>query len=170
MKKTKAKFATILSLLFFLGACAAGISQKSSSSKSGYQEDLAKFRPRYEIKDTAGRNPEIPETAAAVEPSNHVTNVLHGKLDKIAENSVKQAKGYRVRIYSGNSKDKALEAERKAKELTKQNVYVQWQAPNFRVKVGDEVDRIAINYLLDDLRKDFPDAIIVPDDVNIIEN
>lgn len=168
MKRTKAKYTSVLSLLFFLGACAAGISQKSSSSKSGYQEDLSSFRPRYEKKDTVNRNPEIPEGAVAP-PSNHITPSLNAKLDKISENNPKQAKGYRVRIYSGNNKDKALEAEKRAKEMTEQNVYVQWQAPNFRVKVGDEVDRLAVNILLDDLKTAFPDAIIVPDDVNVID-
>ncbi len=46
-------------------------------------------------------------------------------------------------------------------------MYMEFRAPNFRVKVGDAISRIEANYLLGKLKTDFPNAVIVPDDINI---
>jgi hypothetical protein len=46
-------------------------------------------------------------------------------------------------------------------------VYIQFKTPNFRVKVGDAINRLEANYLLSQLKSDFPAAVVVPDDIVI---
>lgn len=154
-----------LTLFAALFSCASGVSQKSTSSKSTIQEDLSQFRPKYE-KDTSAATVVIPEETP-VGATADVSAQINKKLDEIAVNSPTSAKGFRVMLYSGNSKDEATMVKEKAHILTKEKVYIEYRAPNFRVKAGDAINRLEANYLYGELKNDFPNAVIVPDNINI---
>lgn len=74
-------------------------------------------------------------------------------------------KGYRVQIYLG---DRNTAEEMRRSFLVKYPdvpAYLSYLAPNFRVRVGDQRDRISAEKLRDDLRTQFPGLYVVPDDI-----
>jgi len=77
-----------------------------------------------------------------------------------------QYKGYRLQIIATNSRDDAF----KAKALFLQNFpdkqsYVSYQSPNFRVRVGDFVNKGEAEKFKADLIKIFVDGVDIVDDV-----
>ncbi len=82
--------------------------------------------------------------------------------------------GYRVQIYfdSGNqSKKKANDV--KTQFLAKKPdfpCYLVYQAPNFKVRVGDFRTRYEAYKLYREIRNDFPSAYIVKDEINFPKN
>jgi hypothetical protein len=82
--------------------------------------------------------------------------------------------GYRVQIYfdSGNqSKKKANDV--KTQFLAKNPdvpCYLVYQAPNFKVRVGDFRSRYEAYKLYREIRNDFPSAYIVKDEINFPKN
>lgn len=82
--------------------------------------------------------------------------------------------GYRVQIYfdSGNqSKKKANDV--KTQFLAKKSdvpCYLVYQAPNFKVRVGDFRSRYEAYKLYREIRNDFPSAYIVKDEISFPKN
>lgn len=82
--------------------------------------------------------------------------------------------GYRVQIYfdSGNqSKKKANDV--KTQFLSKKSdvpCYLVYQAPNFKVRVGDFRSRYEAYKLYREIRNDFPSAYIVKDEISFPKN
>jgi hypothetical protein len=159
----------LLSITFVLCSCATGVSQKSQSKESKYSEDLSSYRPKVE-KDTASKESVAPTSISKNQPitsAKDVTEAIDAKLSSIAQNAPVSAKGYRVNIYSGTSRDEASIIKKQAELLSGTQVYIQFKTPNFRVKVGDAINRLEANYLLSQLKSDFPAAVVVPDDIVI---
>jgi len=155
--------------MLVLCSCASGVSQKSNSKESSYSEDLSSYRPKVE-KDTATVEPVATADNSKNQPiatTKDVTVALDRKLAAIAQNAPATAKGYRVSIYSGTSRDEASIIKKQAELISGVQVYIQFKTPNFRVKVGDAINRLEANYLLGQLKSDFPAAVVVPDDIVI---
>ena len=77
-------------------------------------------------------------------------------------------KGYRVQIYLGDRKGQG-DARKKFNELFPDYAsYPDYQAPNFKVRVGDFKHRADAERLLYEVRKEFPGAFIVPDEVELL--
>ncbi|WMJ72845.1 SPOR domain-containing protein [Cytophagaceae bacterium ABcell3] len=164
-------YSGLLCTVFTLGACATGNPPQASPSKP-HKEDLSIYRIKYEIleeeemDDVQVRNVE----EETVDIASDVTEVLHDKLDAISEKnkSVKTVKGYRVLIYSGNSSEEAKKVKKTVYDfLPEENVYTTYRQPSFKVRVGDCLDRLEANYLLVQLKDEFPNALVVPDQINI---
>lgn len=165
-----AKLTPLLSFLFLLFSCASGISQKSGSKNTNsYKEDLSSFRPRISpdslIKGNEGTN--TSNKSLPLVPTSDITDELNKKLSSISESAPSIAKGYRINLYSGTSREEATIIKKKAEQLTQVNIYIQFRTPNFRVKAGDAINRLEASYLLSQLKSEFPGAVIVPDDINI---
>lgn len=104
---------------------------------------------------------------------NHLTIISDSRIDKLLEiqkeESIRKATiaGYRLQIYQGTKKDYAYQL--KARFLSKfpdYKVYVLFQTPEFRVRIGDFRSRseaIKLKYLIE---KDFPNPFIVEDNIN----
>jgi len=169
----------LLVFLFFLCGCASTQPQSSSDSTSaGIQEDLSKYRPAYQKQDSATPKesassvPVKQASTTPVVPQNDVTKALNAKMDSIAvkNQKFKYAQGYRVIVYSGNSSEEAKQAKEKVYEiLPNADIYTVYKQPSFRVKVGDCFDRLEANSLYIKLKKDFANALVVPDQINIIK-
>lgn len=166
-----AKFTPLLSFLFLLFSCASGVSQKSGSKHtSSYKEDLSSFRPRISPDSLTKGKSEAANSAnksLPLVPTSDITDELNKKLSSISENAPSVAKGYRVNLYSGTSREEATTIKKKAEQLTQASIYIQFRTPNFRVKAGDAINRLEASYLLSQLKNEFPGAVIVPDDINI---
>ena len=75
--------------------------------------------------------------------------------------------GFRIQVYNANSQ---VEAE-KIKEWLMQfdptlQLYIMYQAPNFKVRVGNFRKRVDAQYLLNALHEKFPSAFLVPDRIS----
>ena len=170
----------LLVFVFFICGCASTQPKTTSdsSSSSGVQEDLSKYRPVYQKQDSATPKQASATTAstkaasAPITSQSDVTKALNSRLDSIAAKNrkLKYAQGYRVIVYSGNSSEEARQAKEKVYEiLPNADIYTVYKQPTFRVKVGDCFDRLEANSLYIKLKKDFSNALVVPDQINIIK-
>lgn len=100
-----------------------------------------------------------------------VTAKLNAKLDTIAEKNklIKFTNGYRIQVYLGNSKEESnLAKEKLYKFFRDANIYASYKQPDYKVKFGDYTDRLEVYYVLMSIRNDFPNALIIEEQVNII--
>lgn len=79
--------------------------------------------------------------------------------------------GYRIRIYSDsgiNSKDKAMEARtRFISKFENIEAYIQYDIPNYKVYVGDCRTKSEAFKILEMVKKDFPNAFIVEQNISV---
>lgn len=160
----------ILFLAFWFGACTAAKSQKTAATpdSGSVNEDLSKTRPKY-TPSTAEKTAPKPDYKAP-EPTADATKKVNEKLDSIHvfNGTIMTAEGYRILIYNGNSSEASRDVRLQANELFPNiHTYIEWKAPSFKVKVGDFLDKLEAYYVLSDLQKTFPAAILVPDKVNL---
>ncbi len=75
--------------------------------------------------------------------------------------------GYRVQIFLGRREQ--AEDVRRAFLVKHPDVpaYLSYLAPNFRVRVGDQRDRITAEKLRETLRSEFPGLYVVPDEIEL---
>jgi SPOR domain len=77
--------------------------------------------------------------------------------------------GYRVQIYSGNERDKAIAAKVAfSKKYPNIKSYITYVTPQFRVKVGDYRSRAEAQNMYQELSKLFTPCMIVSDAIVII--
>ena len=77
--------------------------------------------------------------------------------------------GYRILVYTGVSSEEAQRNKQSVYSYNSDlNVYTQYKQPSFRVKVGDLTNRVEAHYILNDLKQSFPNAMIVPDQINLL--
>jgi len=168
----------ILFVLFLIesGCGRKSVSQRGSSTKAKsksdlYSEDLTAFRPQYKMEEDDS-TPNQSATAAQrnVAPTRDVTAKLDTLMSSIAQynRNIRYAQGYRIQVYSGNSREEASKARDRSyalfPDITPHIIYNQ---PTFRVKVGDFVDRLEAQNFYAGLITDFPNAMIVQDKIEI---
>lgn len=98
----------------------------------------------------------------------NVTQKLQAKLDTIAEKNkaTKTTNGYRIQVYLGTNKEESLLSKEKLyKIFPNANVYTSYKQPDYKVKFGDYMDRLEVYYVLMGLRNDFPNALIIEEQV-----
>lgn len=160
-------------VLGFVFACRA---QKKSISDD-YDEDLVPFLPKYSTNLVAEpqENLDIIETKP-VKPSldftadNQKSKIIFSKMDTILASyqHIKLAQGYRVQVYFGPSKEDV----RRAKEavyavLPDVEIHTTYKQPDYRVKIGDFLTKVEAFSCLGKVEKIYPNALIVPDIVNL---
>ncbi len=167
----------LLSVVFVLMSCAKGQTQmKQDTTKGMFKEDLTSYRPKYDAdsapkpssKDTKNTPPANEGNSST---SSNAAQFADARVDSVAarNRNIKNAQGYRVLVYSGNSSEESRKVrERIYKILPDADIYAQYKQPTFRVKVGDCFNRIEANNLYVKLKDEFPEAKIVPDQINII--
>jgi hypothetical protein len=164
---------SLIILALFVSSCASVHSQKGNDNNSQakeYKEDIASFRPKYEQTEekivTAA-----PQVVDPVLPKNDINKFLAEKLDSVYSynNGITSADGYRVLVYTGTSSEESRNQRNYVYQvLPLEKSYTEWRSPNFKVKVGDFVDKLEAYYAYARLVKVFPNAIVVPDKVNIV--
>ncbi len=102
----------------------------------------------------------------------HTTLVKDSRIDKLNETYTSSYKlmGYRVQIYSGNSKQPAREARQRFSQLYRQTkAHESYEQPYFKVKVGDFKTKLDALKLKNDLSKHFPNCFIVESEIEFKE-
>ena len=78
--------------------------------------------------------------------------------------------GYRVQVFFGSERQKAQEAKLQTTALYPDlGVYLVYQQPNFKVRIGDFKTRLDATRALREVQLNFPGAFIVPDEVKLPE-
>lgn len=136
---------------------------------SEYRESYNDFRLHYEEVEVV--IPVKSKDEKPLEPKNDISKFLKEKLDSVYfyNANICCADGFRVLIYVGASSVEASTAKNNAYDILPfEKSYKLWHQPSFKVKVGDFVDKLEAFYAYANLVKIFPNAIVVPDKVNIV--
>ncbi len=160
----------VYSYIVYVTALLMGFSCAAQKSKhhatQNYKEDLSQARPSWEEPVTnPNTNPNTNSSSNFPSTTEDDAVVLNKKLDSIAANrTLQEISGYRILVYSGTSSDESSKVRKQLYQYDPSlSVHTDFKQPTFRVKVGNFTDRVQANYILNDLRKQFPNAMIVPD-------
>jgi len=99
-----------------------------------------------------------------------ITEQLDQYLDSLAIRDLKSSRisGYRILLYSGNERDEATKAREQAyRVFQKADLYTKYQAPTFKVSLGDFYERLDAYIALKKLETVFPQAVVVQEIVNL---
>lgn len=88
----------------------------------------------------------------------------------VAKNAAKQITGYRVRVFLDNSPSARTKSESIEYSLRGQypehGVYRSFESPNYKVLIGDFRSKDEALVLFNSLRKTYPTAYIIKDNIN----
>jgi hypothetical protein len=171
---------TLFSGFFLLTGCTRKtITTQTDTKNNKYQEDLSSVRPKYRIESQntvppVNKNTSKASTNTIIASDKkfpmEITSRLNAVLDTIAVRNrvIKSAPGYRVQIYVGDSREEALEARAKSYNLLKDETpYLIPMLPSYRVRVGDFLDKLEAQKAYTILLREFPNALVVPDKIEI---
>jgi hypothetical protein len=82
-------------------------------------------------------------------------------------NGRSRTKGYRVQIYFGvdNEKAKSIKSKFLTDHANDAHAYIVYEAPNFKVRIGDFRSRLEAYRFLRKIKAEFPTAFIVETDI-----
>jgi hypothetical protein len=143
------------------------VAQRSKDPKA-HREELTNNRLSFpDVKDTVILKEE--EKVVNILPaSNSVNAKVNEVLDSIARfNKTKMfMDGFTIQVYSGLKREEAMNAKKKIVDEAKELVAdLQYQQPKFRVKVGAYFTRLEAQRDLHQLKRIFPNAILIPEKV-----
>jgi hypothetical protein len=176
----KSNFFIFVIIFTYLSACAPKIIPSQASKQGSNQEDLSAYRTPYtferETYQGTGepKSPEIYLQFDTLIQKNDVTKALDALLDykapvwsgKIFDK--KNFEGFRIQIYRGKSREAASKARQRSYELfPNQTPYMIYSAPSYRVRVGDFLEPAEYQPILKRLKREFPEAMVVPDIITI---
>ena len=153
-------------LSYILYGCISQQATVSSNDSRRYFEDLSYIRES----ETNFQKEEILDEDYTLD-----TNLgLNNKIDSILSTIKSEVKeniytdGFTIQIYLGDDRGEAENTVEKLFELDSliesKTVFTQ---PNYRVKTGGFLDRFNANYEFKKLKKEFPNAIIIPEKIKI---
>ncbi len=171
---------TILICLIMAVVVGSGCTKKtvSNSSKDRYEEELGKSRPHYTYVEPVIDKPKEPEKkdpppryrpTKSEEPL-YINKRLEAVLDTMAvqNRAIRYISGFRIQLYVGNVRQEADNAKSYVYQLFPElNPYVSYSQPSYRVKVGDFMYRADAEEYLDQMRQQYPSAVILPERVEI---
>jgi hypothetical protein len=158
--------------VLFLAGCASHISTTSTQTGK-YSEDLSVVRPKAEVQhdeSVVQQQTNERKQTAYVEPTHAINKQLDEVLDSISSLNLSQkyVDGYTIQVYSGTKREDALNVKKQLViSFPEMESDIQFQQPNFRVKVGRYLQQLDAQRDYMALRKAFPNAILIPDKISI---
>lgn len=162
-----------VALIVMVGCKPVQKTTTSTSQAGKYSEDLSSVRPKPE--EQIQENTSAPDKIKH-DPKTHVdaqftvNKQLNAVLDSIDRLNLNRRfiDGYTIQVYSGTSKDDALNAK-KTLTLSAPNLSseVQYEQPNFKVRSGKYYTRLEAQKDFEQIKKSFPAAIVVPGQISI---
>lgn len=174
-------------IIFSLMLCIAlgnAFAQKSKKeSEISFSDSIERYLPTYQYQKPIFKGKhEVYEVVRNIENTNLPDSALNfnyaitANLNKILdykpdEPTIKLEKpGFRVQVYAGKDRDEAQRIRGMCLNMKfDDQAYLHYDRPNYRVKVGDFLTREDARELYRQLKKRFPEAIIVPDIVTVIK-
>ncbi|MGB0524120.1 MAG: hypothetical protein ACPGJS_14220 [Flammeovirgaceae bacterium] len=160
-----------------------GTDKSDTTIKSmGVDSDISKFRITYDL-DNAYEEFGAPKIIKKVDNSSnepksknitskeHVNDALEKKLNQIRylNGDIDKTMGYRILIYSGHDIDKAREYHSELKVVLSGTAHaseLDYNPPNYTVKTGKFISKFNAHELYTELKKDFPRAIVVKEEIS----
>jgi hypothetical protein len=168
-----------IKLLLLTCLAAACTSTKPGSSSAGkaqfYQEDVSKWRPAILLqseKSDLSRSNETTEVARVDVFLKNQSDAVDQVLDSVRQwnRRIKYIQGYRLLIYNGKDRDAANLAKGYVyTHFPQAPVWTEYKQPYFKVKIGNYIERIEAQSMLALIKKDYPQVILVPEQIKISE-
>lgn len=167
--------------LYFSCAGPGSTPQKSGGYKVDYEEDLSAVRQanvyqaNAELKPATGATPTSPEKRFPEAPAlmtNDITQDLDRLIAEVARknSTIKSIPGYTIQVYSGTNREQANLARRQVYHvLPDARPEIKYMQPNYKVQVGQFVERLEAQKIFSMVKKEFPSALIIPDRIKINE-
>lgn len=160
-------------------SCASpGNSPQRSGRTVDYSEDLSSLRRGEEYKVAEASTATTPAgsgrterpVSGGVTATQDITNRLENLLAESAKENekIKYIPGFTIQVYLGTSREAANKAQRLVyTALPEGRPEIKFVQPNYRVFVGRFVDRMEAQKMYASLKTDFPNALIIPDRIQI---
>lgn len=165
--------------LYFSCAGTGSTPQKSTGYKVDFEEDLSvhrtasAYKTAEELAPGSGATASSPESRFPEAPAlmvNDITQDLDKLVAEVARknSTIKSIPGYTIQVYSGTNREQA--------NLARRNVYqvlpdaqpeIKYVQPNYKVQVGQFVERLEAQKTFSLIKKEFPSALIIPDRIEI---
>lgn len=158
-------FIIIVGLVALLSGCLS--TGKSGGTSSNYSENITTLRPKYD----PGQSIEV-DTARDVTPEEEIKTPeqdVTSDLDELLSEIIRRNEtidliaGYTIQVYSNASRENAesvkSEIYRKVPEARPE---VEWVTPNYKVWVGQYLEKIEAQKSYSELKRHFPQAILIP--------
>lgn len=156
-------------LVIALSVVSLGLS--AQRKEKPIQEDLAALRPHFTPPpDTAHHYSGNPvHNVPVVTPHLTVTKELNVVLDSIAHLNLlrKVIPGYTIQVYSGLNREESGNTRRRLQEELDMRANMQYVQPKWRVWVGQYFTTLDAQKDLVRVRRSFPNAILVPENILI---
>lgn len=161
----------LLALVFF--SCAKKnipTANSNQSSNAEYSEDLTEFRAMLNESNENGNvenaTPKIELTSQPLYINEKVDAIIDRKAEK--NRAIKYANGYRIQLYVGRDR-KTLEETKAFASQAYPNLtpYLTFSLPIYKLKIGDFLTKPDAERLLNQLKDQFPDAILVSEKIDI---
>jgi len=161
------KYSIFLLLMWLLYNCAPKTSP--TAVKEAYSEDLSHTLPEVETYVDPISVEEEVEKAPFRQPELDVSEDLDVVLDSIAKiNKNLPYLRYTVMVHNSNSRNDAEEARKDVfRVMPDAKPKLQFISPSYIVKVGDFMDQLEAYQTLVKLKRQFPNAVIIPEQVYI---
>lgn len=162
-----------------LSSCAALLSLVNKGTapeqrSTDYDEDLAVHRPVFKPVESPEEIPQG-EVLLALDSNEQIrrekTVPINTILDSIAVLNLARnyVDGYTILLYSGNNHEEARRIKGLALNQFPDEISIlQFQQPNFRVKLGRFYQQMQAHGLMDSVKFSFPSAIIVPERIPMV--
>lgn len=159
--------------LVALYSCSPSTVTQTSKTES-YSEDLSVYRPKFEVKESTDNEQKV-ETVEEIkypEPTFDVTKQVDAVLDSIdmLKANVNFVDGFTIQVYSGTSSEEAKISKGKVYSiLSDEKPVLKYEEPSFKVKVGKFYSRLEAQKTFAQLKRKFPNAIIIPERIQLSE-
>ncbi len=159
----------IIALALALSVWSCKTSSVATTANNSYSEDLSLLRA-----EMTPMNNNEEEQVVIINNGNIPTSHLKSELDSvnqiIIQNNLNQqfVDGYTIQIYTGNDRTAADNAAKTASYLLLDiDPQVSYDQPNYKVKVGQYVNRLEAHQVFETLKKEFPLALLIPDRIRV---
>jgi hypothetical protein len=183
MNRIRNTSVAIIGLLLVIHACAPP-KNIGTQKVEMYEENLSEWRAAYiDSLETAmeqdpaeggtAPGPETPVLTATINTANAIDADLEEFLDIVTERKSEDNlyQGYTVQVYTGSSRQKANEAKNKVyAALPEARPTITFDAPNYKVKVGEFSSRLDAQAVFSALKGSFATVLIVPERFPVVRN
>ncbi|WP_299461981.1 SPOR domain-containing protein [uncultured Microscilla sp.] len=162
-----------LLLLMVMGYLASCTPKYIPRSKKDLKDNLSRSMVKFDYhKETFEGTSKPLQLLAFNDTTQLVAHDITNELEKLIDYGPEQKytfyrkqkfSGYRIQIYRGRSRSEAYRVRRRSYQLFPHlKPYMEYKEPSYRIKVGDFVHAPEYTEVLDELKKEFPLATIVP--------
>lgn len=169
------QFSLFCFLLIAIG-CSSKVTTTGATTSGKHTEDLSVLRPKPANIDTVKNSSVVITTDTKRQPTQYVeakfavNESLDNVLDSISKINIRNGSvdGFTIQIYSGIKREDALNVKRQfSNSFPDLDAEIQYVQPNYRVRAGKYYDRFKVHKDYLNVRRQFPNAIVIPDKISI---